>query len=51
MTENFVMNTYSRFDAVFEYGKDCYLFDENGKNMLILWAVLLFLLWGTALIN
>lgn len=32
MTENFVMNTYSRFDAVFEYGKDCYLFDENGKK-------------------
>lgn len=32
MTKNFVMNTYSRFDAVFEYGKDCYLFDENGKK-------------------
>lgn len=34
MAQNYVMNTYSRFDTVFEYGKGSYLFDKNGKKYI-----------------
>lgn len=32
MEQNYLMNTYSRFDAVFDHGIDCYLYDKNGKK-------------------
>ena len=32
--KKYVMQTYSRFDAVIEHGKDCYVFDKDGKRYL-----------------
>ena len=34
MEKNYLMNTYSRFDAVFEHGEGCYLYDKNGKKYI-----------------
>lgn len=34
MEKNYVMNTYSRFDVVFDHGEGCYLFDINGKKYI-----------------
>lgn len=30
-----VMNTYNRYPVVLDYGKGMYLYDINGKNILI----------------
>ena len=34
MNKNFIMNTYSRFDVTFDYGKGCFLYDTNGKKYI-----------------
>ena len=32
--KKYVMQTYSRFDVIIEHGKDCYVFDKDGKRYL-----------------
>ena len=34
MNKKFIMNTYSRFDVTFDYGKGCFLYDTNGKKYI-----------------
>lgn len=34
--EKYVMKTYSRFPLTFEKGEGMYVYDENGKSILIL---------------
>ena len=34
MNDNFIMNTYSRFDAVFDHGQGCFLYDTKGKTYI-----------------
>ena len=34
MKNNCLMNTYSRFDVVFDHGENCYLYDTNNKKYI-----------------